>query len=244
MKPLRIIRVVADRLLPQRIVRLLWVAYGFLKPARRSWSQKGEDLLVQSHFDRLGLGTGTYLDIGCFHPTWISNTHLLHRRGWRGFAIDIDQYKLDSMKFARRDRVECILGAVCGACEDGATAAVYKFDRGLSDIDTLDLASAEKYRAEGAGEFRREEVALIDINRLMARIPHVDFLNIDIEGVDEAVIVALDLARFRPAVVLFEDNDTWGGAPAVRAKLEAAGYERLFVSGGSICYALPPTAAG
>lgn len=244
MKPLRIVRIAADRLLPQWIVRFLWVVYGFLKPTARSFSQNGEDLIVRAYFDRIGLRIGTYLDIGCFHPVWISNTHSLHRRGWSGVAIDIDRFKLAAMKFARRGRVECILGAVCGSSEEGATAPVYKFDRGLSEIDTLELASAEIHRAEGRGEFRREEVALVDINRLMARLPHVDFINIDIEGLDKEVIIALDFERFRPTVVLFEENKAWGASPEVRRKLESAGYERLFVSGGSICYAIPPTVAG
>ena len=45
--------------------------------------------------------TGTFLDIGCYHPVGISNTFLLHKKGWQGVVVDIDDYKLKLFKKRR-----------------------------------------------------------------------------------------------------------------------------------------------
>jgi len=241
MSILRFARILAQTFLPSRAARALMSLYGILVSPVLSFSQKGEDLLVRSYFNRIGIKNGVYCDIGCFHPIWISNTHLLHKAGWKGFCVDIDEFKLSSMKFWRRKNVECILGAVCGNCDPDDLATVYKFkNRIWSDIDTLDKATAEEKRKGGSGDFVESNVNLLDINWLFSSFPHINFLNIDIEGVDKDVILALDLKKYRPELILFEDNKNWGGCDSIRNKLEHEGYERLFVTGGSICYALAP----
>src|SRR5436190_4598420 len=52
----------------------------------RSFSQFGEDRWLLRHFaDQV---SGFYVDVGAFHPFNGSNTHLLHRRGWRGINLE------------------------------------------------------------------------------------------------------------------------------------------------------------
>ena len=237
---LRFLRIAAEKTLPRKILLLLGAVYGFFKFAKRSYSEKGEDILVLSYFDRINLKRGVYCDIGCFHPVWMSNTHLLDRKGWTGFAIDIDDFKLKTMSFFRGGRVKCILGAVCGTATQGQRATVYKFRKGWSEIDTLDRKTAEKYRQDGRGNFSESDVDLLDVNQLLSQMPHINFLNIDVEGVDKQIVMAMDLSRFKPELILFEDNETWGGDRAVIEKFSSAGYAKLFVSGGSVAYVIPP----
>jgi hypothetical protein len=237
---MRFLRREIYRTFPRKPILFLFFLFGLLKSPKKSYSQKGEDLLIANYFGLIGIHNGTYCDIGCFHPVWISNTHLLDKRGWSGFAIDLDEFKLTAMKLWRKGQVKCILGAVRGEAKEGEMANMYKFRYGCwSDIDTLDLATAESYRQEGAGDFVAHPVQLLDVNRLFATLPHINFLNIDIEGLDLEVIQALDLAKFRPEAILFEDNEDWGGNDKVREKLHRAGYERLFVSNGSVCFVRP-----
>ena len=56
---------------------------------RYSFSQEGEDLLIDRMFD--GQSVGFYVDVGAHHPTRFSNTYLLYLRGWRGINIDATQ---------------------------------------------------------------------------------------------------------------------------------------------------------
>ena len=50
-------------------------------------SQARQDDFVLSLIDK-----GTFLDIGCYHPNKLNNTHLLEQHGWTGIAIDIVDY--------------------------------------------------------------------------------------------------------------------------------------------------------
>lgn len=52
----------------------------------RSYSQALQDIFILTFLN--GKINGTYLEIGCFHPTKISNTRLLEDFGWTGVSID------------------------------------------------------------------------------------------------------------------------------------------------------------
>lgn len=215
--------------------------YGILKPANKSYSQKGEDLIIQGYFR--GRKTGYYLDIGCFHPRWASNTYLFHNKGWIGTVVDIDEYKLNWFKWFRRGKVNTVCAAVVDSPKGKGSSKVYKFDThkgGWSLIDTLDKKVAINNRAKGWGNFKEENINTIDINTLLDSLPIVNFLSIDIEGMDTKIISKIDLSKHKIELILFEDNDNnnASGAFQLEEKLKKEGYYHLFSSGGSICYAL------
>src|SRR5437868_840540 len=58
--------------------------------AQRSWSQCGEDLILQYLLMVLGIKTPSYLDIGAHHPTYMSNTWLFYQQGGRGVCVEPD----------------------------------------------------------------------------------------------------------------------------------------------------------
>ena len=212
--------------------------YGFLKPSNPSFSQKGEDIIVHCFFNRRKYGY--YLDIGCFHPKWISNTCLLHRKGWEGTVVDLDQYKLNLFKFVRGSKVNTIRAAITAKEQNDSYINVYKFfsKRGWSDVDTTSFETAEMLKENGRGNYTIEKIKSIGINNLLSGLPKVDFLNVDIEGIDIQVINEIDFERFKIDLIIFEDNVTYGGEKNLRKKLEDNGYFHLFTSGGSVCFGL------
>ncbi len=238
MKIRRIIRIIIENIFPTKILRFIIGIFAIFIPATKSYSQKGEDIIVHCFFGRKR--KGYYLDIGSFHPKWISNTCLFHKYGWSGTVVDIDSYKLNLFKILRRSRVNTIKAAVTPNNVGDSKLNVYKFfaKRGWSDVDTLDLETANRLKAKGRGEYVVETVPTIDINSLLKKLPKVDFLNIDIEGLDTKVVNAIDFDKFKIDVILFEDNNNYGGKNFLVEKLENNGYFHLFTSGGSICFAL------
>jgi len=56
--------------------------------SKPSYSQQGEDLIVESICDALGIQDPSYLDIGAADPTRINNTSLFYRKGCRGVLIE------------------------------------------------------------------------------------------------------------------------------------------------------------
>ena len=72
----------------------------------------------------IGLENGNYLDIGCYHPVGISNTFLLHKKGWQGVVVDIDDYKLKLFKKRRGiSDVEVVKGAI--SSQDSKSKVAY-----------------------------------------------------------------------------------------------------------------------
>jgi hypothetical protein len=54
-----------------------------------NYSQAYQDMFVLTMLN--GKNNGTFVEIGTFHPTEISNTYLLEKQfGWRGISIDIN----------------------------------------------------------------------------------------------------------------------------------------------------------
>jgi len=87
--------------LPKGLHWLFGLIYGCLVRPKKSYAQYGEDLIILNFFDKIGVKAGFYLDIGAYHPQFVSNTHLLHKRGWKGVCVDIDDAKLKQFRLLR-----------------------------------------------------------------------------------------------------------------------------------------------
>jgi len=142
---------------------------------------------------------GTYVDIGAYHPTGISNTHLLHKSGWTGSAVDIDKYKLSAFRLLRRGKCKVIFGAATNEKTNGSKKTnVYKFNRLWSEIDTLSFDKARKVALLRNFNFSKVEVPILNVVKLFNDIGPVNLINIDIEGLDELVLLSINLESIRP----------------------------------------------
>jgi hypothetical protein len=52
-----------------------------------SYSQSGEDRIINFFINTTGLQNDMYLDIGASNPVWGNSTYLLYRRGLRGVCV-------------------------------------------------------------------------------------------------------------------------------------------------------------
>ena len=230
------IRKIIDNFFPISLSRFIYFLWGCFFKYHKSYSQKGEDLIILSYFNGLNIKNGVYLDIGCFHPVWISNTHLLHKNNWTGYAVDIDKHKLKAMSFIRGKNVKCFMGAVSPKANQNENAKIYKFNRPWSDLDSLDKSFAESIKKELNLNYIEENIQLIDINDLFSKLPHINLLNLDIEGIDTDVVLSLDFEKYKPDLIVLEDNK-WGGNKKLHQKMEKYEYKLIFVSGNSIGFA-------
>lgn len=237
-KLLLIIAKVLKNSLPKKIYREIFAQYWYVNaPKTISYSQKAEDLMLDIYFSHR-TSPGLYIDIGCFHPKWISNTYLLHKRGWSGVCFDLDQQKLNFMKKKRGKLVNCYQKAVVSHSTSEKRIS-YQLNTPWSDIDTLDEETALQNELCANVKYERIEVEVVGINDVLKQHQSIQLLNIDIEGLDSELILSIDFSKYRPEVIIFEDNENWGGNTEVRAKLVKFGYVHLFTSGGSIAYSIP-----
>ncbi|MEP4147179.1 MAG: FkbM family methyltransferase [Halioglobus sp.] len=221
------------------VSNLVVAAYGFLKPAQKSYSLYGEDLVLKELFSEKE--EGVYFDIGAFHAKWISNTYLLDKRGWRGVAIDVDSKKL----FSFRSREKCCIcvGAVVPSDFPNDRVIIYKFRRSSSEYDTIHRPTALDYAIRYGLEFDEYEVPAMRIDTLLNEYMQlfgrpIDYLNIDIEGADEDVLVSFDPRIFGIRVISFENNTDYPGSLKIRSHLKANGFQHYSTLGGTHIYVL------
>lgn len=67
-------------------VRFIRHIVSFFQYGRNSYSQEGEDLILNRLF--ANKDKGFYIDIGAHHPYRFSNTYLFYLNGWTGINID------------------------------------------------------------------------------------------------------------------------------------------------------------
>jgi FkbM family methyltransferase len=166
-----------------------------------SYSHSGEDRLIWKLFGYRT--TGTYIDVGCYHPTEYSNTYLLYRAGWRGLVVDADDHFLP---FYRELRPEDHVLHAAIAKQTGSVTLFTFADRSLN---TINAAVAAAYEAKNPSTNTGQVVVQVQrLDRVLEReaVAHVDFLNIDVEGADLDVLESNDWQRWTPDVIAIEDH--------------------------------------
>jgi FkbM family methyltransferase len=173
--------------------------------AARSYSQQGEDLIVESICKFLGIGSPTYLDVGAAHPIQGSNTYLFYLKGCRGVLVEPNPDLCRGLRATRPGDV--VLNAGIGF--DGRAEADYYMLSGYAQNTFSERQVAALAVKVGNRSFIKRVVRmpLLDINRVIAdhfggRAP--DFLSIDCEGVDFDILGTLNFDRFRPKILCVE----------------------------------------
>lgn len=223
-----------------RLANVLSIFWGYLLPPKKSYSLYGEDLIVANFFGELKKkGAGVYVDIGAFHPKWISNTYKLAKAGWRGFVVDLDESKLFGFGVRKNCWVKC--GAVVPVSYSRDTVTIYKFRRMHSEWDTTSLEDAEIMRKKYGVDFDACEVPAIRVDDLLHEAVNtlhgpVDYLNIDVEGADEEIIKGVNLVDYGVSVIQFENNKDFKGSFTLQNYLAAQNFVHLATVGGTHTY--------
>ncbi len=155
---------------------------------KKRYSQWGEDQFIFEFFK--DVQKGTYLDVGCFHPFWWSNTCLLHQKGWEGINIDINSTAIDLFNIARPKDVN-----LCTTINENKSEFKFFFDHAFSPCNTLDESFKDNFKKSYYERFKKEcfindETKIIkskSINEILSlanKFKKIDFLNIDVEGTD------------------------------------------------------------
>lgn len=184
---------------PTRSARLamLFAAKRLAEPwTMLSFGQRGEDLVLDGLLQRLPDVAQTYVDVGSNHPVRNSNTYRLYLRGWRGVLIDANAELVAlSSRLRPHDR------SVCAAVSDVDADRIFRIPVESRRGGFLDTSAIER----GADR-------VVATRSLTAILDEVAFpqafglLSVDCEGSDAEVIRSLDFARYRPKVIVVEQE--------------------------------------
>jgi len=167
---------------------------------KHSYSQAGEDLIVAFVLYRIcGSRPIRYLDIGAHHPFYLSNTAFFYAAGGHGILVEPDLYFAKLLRSKRpRDTV-----MECGVHFSGENySELFLLDP--PTLNTLSRAEMERYVAMGHRLRGTIRVELKSLNAILEAEEPLDFMNVDIEGLDKAILETVDWERYRPACVCVE----------------------------------------
>jgi len=175
--------------------------------AHLSYAQQGEDLVVMDILERRRVRQATYLDVGAYHPTIGSNTYNFYKAGGRGVLVEPNPAFADLLRTRRpRDTVLEV-----GIGPSGAAEADYYVVAGDNQLNTFSKEQAEGIKARHGPKAIAKVIkrALVPINDILAKhfaAAAPDFMSIDVEGLDLAILSSMDFGRFRPYVICVETS--------------------------------------
>jgi FkbM family methyltransferase len=194
----------------------------FLGEVGYSRSQLMQDLFVLSE-----LGSrredGFFVEFGAADGVALSNSWLLEKRlGWRGILAEPALCWHASLARNRGCAIET-------ACVWSCSGEQLDFDEvDIGEFSTLsDFAQADAH-AQARESKRRYQVPTISLNDLLHRHgapAEPDYLSIDTEGSEFAILQELDFSRYNFKVITCEHNHT-PMRDKIRRLLESAGYQR------------------
>lgn len=165
---------------------------------QKTYSKSGEDILLT----RLLPERGMYVDVGAHKPRKGNNTYLLYTRGWRGVTIEPNKkWNWEYKFFRRRDiHLNCGVGSVREARD------FYMFPKNtLNTFDNGKASGIEKKKTWVPHIEKIEVRTLKDILDEYKISP--ELLCVDTEGLDLDVLKSNDWGRYKPKIVVVEDND-------------------------------------
>ena len=193
---------------------------------KESWSQSGEDVIIEYLFGLRKITKPTCLDIGSYHPVVANNTYKFFLKGASCVNIDANPSAVEKFKDIRPGDVNLNIGV-------GGQKG--NFDFYIMNDEALNTFSAEEMKSllkSGSSVKEIKIIEMLPVNEVLEKyfaFAAPDFISIDAEGVDEDIIVSYDFSRFAPKVICIESiNYTPDGTGSKRfelcSKVEAAGY--------------------
>ena len=178
---------------PYLLFRIFWLEKIFLK--KKSYSQCGEDIFILEFF-KDKIAKGIYLDIGAFNPIKFNNTYLLHKKGWKGTNIDLNQTSIDLFNILRPNDKN-----ICAAISDKVEKTEVFIENLFSPLNTISPDHLKLFDNDRL----KKKTYYIETKMINDLINHkFDFLNIDIEGLDIKVLKSINLKFYNPRLICIE----------------------------------------
>jgi FkbM family methyltransferase len=202
---------------------------------RHSYSQEGEDLILERILG--GQESGFYVDVGAHHPKRFSNTHRFYCRGWRGINVEPNPDAL--VLFQRRRKRDINLGY--GIANQQGDLVYYMFNEPALNSFDQSLSHrrlSDRYQIIGTKNIPVRRLSDI-LEEFLPPATPIDFMTVDVEGLDLDVLKSNDWSRFRPACLLVEAIEfklTKPNAEPIHSYLERQDYELFAKTFNTLLY--------
>ncbi|MFV0419945.1 MAG: FkbM family methyltransferase [Dysgonomonas sp.] len=206
-----------------------------------SFSQEGEDLVLNRFFERQK--TGFYVDIGAHHPMRFSNTYKFYLKGWRGINVDAMPGSMDVFNKIRPNDINLEIAV----SNKQQILTYYIFNEPALNTFSEEIAQEHSeinsyYRITDKIKIKTESLVNILDLHLPSNI-NIDFMSIDVEGLDLSVLQSNNWDKYRPKMLLVEalyseldsltTNEVYLYLKRLNYKLVAKTYNTMFFKDGN-----------
>lgn len=164
-------------------------------------AQFGEDRILAAIF--AGRAGGWCAEVGAHDGRTGSATLLFEGMGWQCLLVEPNPASVEQI---RRHRTGVVRHCAASSAEGEATFYVAE---GVEQMSTVEADRDHlRWIAEVGGSVRETRVRTARLDDLLdeAGFPELQFLTIDVEGHELEVLRGLTLERFRPRIVIVEEN--------------------------------------
>jgi FkbM family methyltransferase len=193
-----------------------------------TYASNFEDVLLLRLFG--ARANGFYVDIGADHPVYWSTTKVFYDRGWSGTNIEPGPHFPLLLDHRPRDiNINAVVLDASGEVDFfvhegllGTSTVLLDVDRGLQNYDLR------------RRKIRVQAITLTELARDHPRVNAAQFIKIDAEGVEDAIIRGADWTVLRPEVLLIEATKPYTSQRCDQWRVEALrqyGYLEAYFDG-------------
>ncbi len=173
----------------------------------RSYSQEGEDMVLRSFYEGKKGYKGFYIDIGAHHPYRFSNTMYFYKHGWKGINIEPAPTAIKLFKIFRYRDITLNIGISANRQK----LKFYCFNEpalnGFSEELSNERNDHSKYKILKTIDIDTYTLAEV-LDEYLSAKQAIDFLSIDVEGLDFEVLKSNNWEKYQPQYILVEDKIT------------------------------------
>jgi len=168
---------------------------------KKSYSQCGEDILVQYIFNLRGIATPSYIDVGANSPFFLNNTAIFYEMGSRGINIEANPQLAEGFQIYRPEDINLNIGI------DNKKGELDFYMMQDDTLSTFSKTESNFMIANGKKLLDIKKIKLDTISNILGiycnnKFP--DFLSIDVEGMDFEILKSIDFGKAFPKVICVE----------------------------------------
>lgn len=164
-----------------------------------SYAGNFEDVILARVFEEQT--KGFYVDVGAHHPVFASNTYHFYRQGWNGINIEPSK-SFEAFPHQRTRDVNLNI-----AVSDSNATLEFEECEALLAISQLSASDPESQTLEHLSRNTVPVQAKTLVSVLDDHLPQslaIDFMSVDVEGHERAVLASNDWNKYRPRVLCVE----------------------------------------
>ena len=170
--------------------------------AIKAYSQEGEDMILRRLFGEQQ--TGFYVDVGAHHPKRFSNTYFFYKRGWNGINIDAMPNSMKPFdKIRPRD-----INIEKPVSDKKEILRYYAFNEPAFNGFSKELSKERENQDDIYKIIFEKDIETSTLTEILdnnlPKDQRIDFLSVDVEGLDFMVLQSNDFEKYKPKVILIE----------------------------------------